>query len=373
MLQVALSLFVFLTLWWLFIKPLSGGVLVSFKHFWSSVYVAMPLLGGIYGFVISKAFGGRKSVLGKMILAFSLGLFLQAFGQIIYTYYLWSLQIEAPYPSLGDMGYFGSIFAYIYGIFILARYIGVTISFRSFLNKIPTIVIPFIMLTFSYFTFLKGYKFDFSNFLKIFLDFGYPIFQAFYVSLALLVLFFSKKSLGGVLRKPVLLLVFALIIQYISDSYFIYTANNGTWYLGGIGDYFYLVSYFAMTLVIIYIGDTFEKIRLESSKIKTAYSETDADNDLEKLFNQILTEIIKRQVRIAGPLGWQEVRKVASVSIINEESVVVSMVGDPKKTIDELIYRYKNFFGDIAVKVSKNAAYHLIMKLPPEEVPDSLR
>ncbi|OGI60761.1 hypothetical protein A2641_00450 [Candidatus Nomurabacteria bacterium RIFCSPHIGHO2_01_FULL_37_25] len=57
---------------------------------------------------------------------------------------------------------------------------------------------------------------------------------------------------------------------------------------------------------------------------------------------------------------------------INHNSIN-PMAGDPKKIINELIYRYKNFFGDIAVKVSKNAAYNLTMKLPPEEVPDSLR
>ena len=372
MLQVATFLFVVLTFWWVFIKPFDREVLVYQKYIWSSIYVLFSILGGIYGLIISKRFDGYKSLLGRVILAFSIGLFLQAFGQITYTYYLWFQNNQAPYPSLGDVGYFGTIFAYIYGVFILARYIGVTISVRSFFNKILAIIIPLGMLVLSYLIFLKGYEFDWSNPLRVFLDFGYPLGDAIYLSFALLILLLSKNVLGGVLRKPILFLVFALIIQYISDFYFLYQASKDTWYVGGIGDYLYTVAYFAMTFVIIYIGDIFERIKLESSKINTVHSEI-KDDSLEQLFNQILTEIIKRQVRITGSLAWQEVRKVPSILISDETTVKISITNNPKKTIDQLLQRYKNLFGDLAVQISKNAVYDLTIKLPPEEVPESLR
>lgn len=373
MLQVATLLFAILTFWWLMIQPFNREAFVYLKHLWSAFYVTMPLLGGVYGFAISKTFGGRKSLVGKVLLAFSIGLFLQVFGQFIYSYYTLFEQIEAPYPSLGDMGYFGTIFAYIYGVFILARYIGVTISLRSFFNKILTIIIPLGMLILSYLFFLKGYEFDWSNPLRVFLDFAYPFGEVFYVSIALLILFFSKKLLGGVLRRPVLFLVFALIIQYISDSYFIYAAGNGSWYVGSLGDYLYTTSYFAMTFVIIYIGYTFEQIHADSSQSNPIHSEIKKDDSLEQLFNQILTEIIKRQVRITGNLAWQEVRKIPNILISDEATVKISITDNPKQAIDQLLQRYKNFFGDLAVQVSKNAVYSLTIKLPPEEVPESLR
>lgn len=343
MLQVATLLFVVLTFWWLAIQPFNREALVYLKHLWSAFYVTMPILGGIYGFVISKRFGGRKSLIGKALLVFSIGLFLQVFGQIIYSYYTLFEQIEAPYPSLGDIGYFGTIFAYIYGVFILARHIGVTISARSFLNKIFTIIIPLGMLILSYLIFLKGHEFDWSNPLRVFLDFAYPFGEVFYVSIALLILFFSKKLLGGVLRKPILFLVFALIFQYISDSYFIYAAGSGTWYVGSLGDYLYTTSYFIMTLVIIYIGYTFEQIRADSSQINSVHPEM-RDNSLEQLFNQILTEIIKRQVRISGSLAWQEVKKIPEILILDEATVKISITNNPKQTINQLLQRYKNFF-----------------------------
>ena len=47
--------------------------------------------------------------------------------------------------------------------------------------------------------------------------------------------------------------------------------------------------------------------------------------------------------------------------------------GDPKKAIDQLVYNYKNLFGDLAVEVSKNAVYYLVAELPKDQVPDSLK
>ena len=117
------------------------------------------------------------------------------------------------------------------------------------------------MLVFSYFFFLRDYQFDWSKPLTIFLDFGYPLGQATYVSLALLVLIVSIRSLGGMMKRPVLLLIFALLVQYLCDFNFLYQANRGSWYAGSWGDYLYAVSYFIMTLAIIYIGSTFFRIK----------------------------------------------------------------------------------------------------------------
>lgn len=262
MTQVVVLIFIAITAWWLSAHPLSSDESFTYHHrLWSSAYFIVSLLGGIFGLIISKYWGGRKSLLGRALLAFSVGLLLQTFGQLAYNYYIIILKTEAPYPSLGDVGYFGSVLAYIYGVYLLGHVAGIKFSFKSFRNQIVAVALPLLMLVSTWLIFLKGYEFDWSNPMRIFLDFGYPLGQAIYVSMALVVLLMTRKFLGGLMRKPLMLLVFALFIQYMSDFNFLYETIHGTWYAGSPGDYLYTASYLFMTLGLIYVGTTFKKIR----------------------------------------------------------------------------------------------------------------
>jgi hypothetical protein len=95
---------------------------------------------------------------------------------------------------------------------------------------------------------------------KVVLDFGYPLGQAIYVSIAMLTLIISRKALGGIMREPMAFLLIALVVQYLSDFMFLYQVSNEQWYVGGLNDYMYLISYFLMTLGLIQLGATFQKI-----------------------------------------------------------------------------------------------------------------
>ena len=53
----------------------------------------------------------------------------------------------------------------------------------------------------------------------------------------------------------------ALMFQYLSDFTFLYQANAGTWYVGGLNDFLYFISYLMMTLSLFIIGSTFDKIK----------------------------------------------------------------------------------------------------------------
>lgn len=369
---ISLVVLFLLTIWWILLRPFSPTPEnESIRNIWGGIYQVMAYLGGISGLLIAKKWGGRKSILGKSILAFSIGLLCQGFGQSVYTFYLFDLHIAAPYPSLGDIGYFGTIPFYIYGVILLAKVNNISVSLKSYIKKIQALLLPLAMLLISYFFFLKGYEFDWSNKLKIFLDFGYPFGQTIYVSIALLIFIFSRKILGGILRFPILFLLIALIAQYVSDFIFLYQNNAGSWYVAGVNDYLYLISYFLMTIAIVYIGNMFQQIRSENAVASSPHPEINTPND--KLFNQILVEIIKRQERIAGHLAWEQVRRIENI-IVNDETIVnVSINGDPKKAIDQLVYSYKNLFGDIAVDVSKSAVRYLTAELPSDQVPDSLK
>jgi len=131
-------------------------------------------LGGIFGIIIARKWGGFKSLIGRAIIMFAIGLILQELGQLIYTYYIYFLHVEVPYPSLGDVGYFGSIPFYILGILSIAKAAGTKVRFKSVNYKLVVVLLPFVLLAVGYMLFLEGYTFDWNNPIKILLDFGYP-------------------------------------------------------------------------------------------------------------------------------------------------------------------------------------------------------
>jgi hypothetical protein len=257
--QAAVFLFVALVTWWwaLFAFDLS----VEDKRIWGATYQIMAFWGGIWGLFIAKGWGGIKSVMGRAIIAFAVGLLMQVFGQSVFSFYNIFLAVEVPYPSLADIGYFGSIPFYIYGIFNLARASGIHISLKSFKNQLLALTVPLVGLWLSYSYFLVGYEFDWSDPMRVFLDFGYPLGQAFYVSLALLTFLLSKKTLGGIMKNKVLFILLSLAVQYAADYNFLYQAYAGTWGVSEYGDVLYLVAYLFMALGLIQLKPQFIKTK----------------------------------------------------------------------------------------------------------------
>jgi hypothetical protein len=123
------------------------------------------------------------------------------------------------------------------------------------------VLIPLAMLGFSYFMFLKEYAFDWSQPLRIFLDFGYPLGEAMYVSLAIVAFALSQKMLGGAMRTPMLLFIVALVAQYVAEFTFLYQSLNGLFVGGGLADYLYLTSYFLMAVSLIQLAVTYKWIQ----------------------------------------------------------------------------------------------------------------
>ena len=259
---IPIIIFLAFSVWWLYLRSLSIDSSVNARQLWGATYQVLALYGGIVGVFISKKWGGYKSLIGKVVLAFSIGLFLQSFGQTYSSYYVFVNHVDSPaYPAIGDIGFFGSVIAYIYGVVLLSKLSGLGVSLRKIQNKVLAVLIPIVILVLSYHFFLNGHEFDWSNKIKIFLDFGYPFGQALYVSIAVIALILSKNVLGGIMKKPILLLIFALLFQYFSDFTFLYQANLGNWYVANINDYLYCVSYFIMTISLIKIGLVFEHIK----------------------------------------------------------------------------------------------------------------
>jgi len=224
------------------------------NNYYTLIYPFISLFGGLIGCKVAHGWGGLKSYFGKTLYLFSFGLLLQFLGQVIYAYYIYILNVAIPYPSLGDIGYFGSVIFYILALLSLANILAVRINFSTINGKIQVVLIPFVLLTSSYVIFLDSYMFDPKSPIKTFLDFGYPFGQALYLSIALIIVFLSRNTLGGIMKKPLLFLLFALVVQYASDFMFLYQVSNETWYVGGPNDFLYALSYFLMTIALTLIG-----------------------------------------------------------------------------------------------------------------------
>src|SRR3989344_6674976 len=104
---LVLTIFSLFTLWWLHINFFLKTTDSSHNLVFTDTYGIIALIGGIAGLFISKKWGGYRSLMGRSILFFALGLLLQEFGQLSYSVYYYVLHVEVPYPSVGDIGYFG--------------------------------------------------------------------------------------------------------------------------------------------------------------------------------------------------------------------------------------------------------------------------
>ncbi len=251
---VCVSFFAF-TAWWLYINFIlksSDPSSISNQAF-AATYGIVALMGGVAGLITSKIWGGRKSLIGRALLFFSIGLLAQEFGQLAYSYYLYVLKVEIPYPSVGDIGYFSSVLFYIYASLQLLKATGAKFSLKYRSKKIIAITLPLILLASSYAFFLRDYQFDFSSYkatLTVLLDFGYPLGQATYIAIALLTYLLSRNLLGGIMKNKVLFVLFALVVQYVADFSFLNAAKAEKVFPAGANDYVYLLAYTVMALAL---------------------------------------------------------------------------------------------------------------------------
>ncbi|MBP9700548.1 hypothetical protein KBD71_04680, partial [Candidatus Woesebacteria bacterium] len=248
-----------LSLWWLLVQAPSATP--DQRSIFAAVYGLIALWGAFWGYQTAQEWGGSRSVFGKAILCFAGGLLSQEFGQLAYSYYAYVLHVEIPYPSIGDLGFFGSIPLYIFGMLLLAKAVRAQLGSSTLKNRIQVILYPVLLLSASYYLFLRGYELNLSEPIKTLIDLGNPFGQAIYISLALLVYVLSFKYLGGIMRSRIFLLLIAFLLQYLADFTFLYQNSIGTWEGGRINDYIYLTAYTMMTLAVLELRLVNQRLR----------------------------------------------------------------------------------------------------------------
>jgi hypothetical protein len=262
--------------WWFSFQSVVTQQGTSVKWF-SGTDGLVALAGAVIGYAAARKWGGFKTVLGKSLMFFSIGLFAQEAGQLIYTYYVYGSNIQIPYPSWGDVAYFGSTVSYIIGAYYLAKAAGIKFSLKSAKYKLIAIIVPVALLATSYGVLLHNHQYDTSKPITVFLDFGYPMGEAVYISLAIVALLLSRKLLGGVMRAGIILIIIALAIQYASDSNFIYQSSRGTYLGGQYADLLYLIAYYAMSIAMIKFHKIYNGLRQQTAERReTAKSGVDS-------------------------------------------------------------------------------------------------
>lgn len=249
--RISSALCIVLLLWWVALQLLNASpfqILI-----WADLYHVTALFGAIAGLLIARKWGGFKSTMGRATSMFSIGLLCQWFAQVAGIYLVWQTG-TVPYPSLSDIGAFGALIFYAIGVIFLAQASGAHVSLRSYKGKFIAVIIPLLFLGASFTIFLRSYEYDWSQPLITFLDIGYPLGEAFYVSMAILAYFLSRKILGGIMRIPILFFIAALISEYIADFLFLYDSHADTYVVGGFNDLLFMVSYSLMAISIIQLG-----------------------------------------------------------------------------------------------------------------------
>lgn len=246
---IPLVVFTALIAWWLWLLSIAPPGDNIYRYFTAS-YGVMAVCGAVIGLLASFRYGGLKSIIGTSLSFFSAGLFFQEFGQLSYNYYIYVEGHEVPYPSIGDIGYFGSVILYLVGTLFLIKALSTKSALNNLSNKLILFFVPLIIVVANYHFFLRNHTMDFTNFLVVFLDFGYPIGEGFYISAAIIAYLLSRKRLGGLMKPKILMLLAALCFQFIADFNFLFQAKNGTWVDGGYGEILYLIAYFIMSLAL---------------------------------------------------------------------------------------------------------------------------
>lgn len=257
---VTVCAFILLTIWWIVIY-LGGTKDAWVNDAFGFTYGGFSFWGGLIGLLTAKKWGGFASLMGRSIIFLSLGLLMQAFGQYSFWFHNVFLNTEVPYPGVPDIGFFGTIPLYIYAAYLLFKTSGSKFALTSPLSIGQAVTIPLLMLGVGYYLFLADYEFDFSYPLNIFLDFGYPLGQAIFISVAILTYSLSRKILGGMMRFPILTIIIAFVAQFLADYSFVYFQES--FYPASFIDYLYLVAYFLMALGLLYFKAVSDQLRKE--------------------------------------------------------------------------------------------------------------
>jgi len=212
----------------------------------------LPLLSGVFAIRRSLRWGGWKSKLGKSLMSIGFGFFGWAGGMIFWNYYLFFMNIEVPYPSLGDLFYILIWPFWTYAMICLFKVSGAKYGLKKTNGKTLALVLSTAVVLISYyFLFLVARQGQIELGYGVFSDllaFLYPLGDLSVLLSSVLVFSLSFGFLGGIYRKAILILILGFTLNYIADVIFVFTATTGSYFNAHLVDLLYVVMLFTVFL-----------------------------------------------------------------------------------------------------------------------------
>lgn len=245
-----LGFFVLIFIYWVGIqisdiKDLPINLLYSFST------AVLAFAGGVMGLLVSRRWGGSKSAVGKAVLLMSLGILSWSLGNFVWSFYNFVLQTEMPYPSLADLGYTLAVPLWAIGVYYLSDATGVKFSLRKVKGRLLLIILPVLVAILSYyflFVVARGSSIEVEGeWLKVLLDFYYPLGDWAILTVSFLVFGLSLKYLGGRFKWPVFITLLGFVTMFFADFSFSYTTTVGTYYNGNFADLLFAVAMFIIS------------------------------------------------------------------------------------------------------------------------------
>ena len=357
-------------IYWIWIYS-TGETTTFHNYFWGLFPQGIfPIIGAIYGFFLSRKWGVMSSSLGRAIVFLSASNFFFGIGSIIWIYYNLVGGIEIPYPSLADVFWAFNILFFILGVIELGKGMGAGYKLRTPLGKATLILAPIIGVSLTYFVFISigqggSLGFEDSTPLQIFINMYYLLGDVVIFTVISLIYGLSYKILGGKFKWPANILFIGAILGYIADAIFTFQEAQGTYYNANIGDLLFTSSVF---LSVVAVGSL--DIKGISSRVREELTMFAPRAD--KAINNLVLEIVQRQVHIIGPVAWDEAVKVQGITIDAQKNSI-SVTGDPKVVLEQLTAKYEELFGNASLQICKEATRKFISQVPQEQIPEALR
>jgi hypothetical protein len=92
----------------------------------------------------------------------------------------------------------------------------------------------------------------------------------------------------------------------------------------------------------------------------------------QDIYSEMATKIVMEQEKIIGPVAYSQADTVPDL-VVDRKAHTITVSRNALETIDNLVQSYKDFFGNAAVEVCKEAVGNLRFKLTPEQLPQTLK
>ena len=89
------------------------------------------------------------------------------------------------------------------------------------------------------------------------------------------------------------------------------------------------------------------------------------------IYSQAISQIIKQQELIIGPLALNQAKVISGLDIISDSDIKIK--GDGKAVLENLVKQYARLFGQASVEVCKDAVKEIKPPVPSNDLPEILR